>query len=167
VIALILGAAIGTAAPTALAAATSPSCGQSASTNGRQTTTRSAALKVLVPSGADELLVCRYRSLSTAQHAGASAGVIGSGLTRSAAEISQITRGLDAIQADRHIACPMYELLGSETVAFSYRSGPSVILSVEQGGCSDISNGHITRMGLDTPAPAEIQALIQPVRAGS
>jgi hypothetical protein len=122
---------------------------------------------VLVPPGADSLLVCRYRSGLISVQAGASVAVLGSGLTRSAGEISKITQGLDAIEADRRIACPMYELVGSETVTFAYRSGPSVTLTVELGGCSDISNGHVTRMGLDTPALAEIQALIRPVRAGS
>jgi hypothetical protein len=127
--------------------------------------TRPAALKVLVPKGADSLLVCRYGLIGGSKPAGP--GLTGAGLTRSAEQIAKITDGLDAIRAGRHLICPDFEVLGGETLTFAYHSGPSVILTINLGGCLDISNGHVTRAGLDAPVFSEIEALLRPLKSAA
>jgi hypothetical protein len=128
---------------------------------------RPAALKVLVPDGADSLIACRY-GLGTSNPSGTSGlRLTAAGHAGNAAEITRITDGLDAIKPSRHVICPDFEVLGGETVTFFYRSGPSVILTVNLGGCLQISNGHLTRPGIDAPVLSEIQALLRPVKAPS
>jgi hypothetical protein len=158
-IAVIAGVAIRTAAPAL--GATSPTCKATYSGNVNKPVMRAAALKVLVPHGADSLLVCRY-GLGTRGFT-----LTDAGLADTTDVVSRITDGLDAITASKHLICPDDELLGGETLTFSYRSGPDVLLTVNLGGCLQISNGHITRPGLDAPVLAELEALLRPVKAAA
>ncbi len=86
-------------------------------------------------------------------------GLRGIGVTADRATIEQFTRELDALKPTHGIYnCPFDD--DSEDLAwFNYDSGPSVLVTVDPGGCNEITNDHVKRLGLDKPVVAQIGAL--------
>jgi hypothetical protein len=72
---------------------------------------------------------------------------------------------MNAITASTKVICPESVFLGGETLTFFYRSGPSVILTVELGGsCLDVSNGYVTRPAVNAPLLSETKVFLRPVK---
>ncbi len=117
---------------------------------------------MLVPSGAEALVVCRYNGMN------ASAGepqfaLRGAGATSDRAEVARLVHELDAIPATHgSYNCP-YSDLSLDVATFSYRSGPSVAVTVDTGGCNELTNDHVQRLGLGRPVVRQITELARPV----
>lgn len=90
-------------------------------------------------------------------------GLLGVGVTADHTTIARLTDDLDALKPARGVfSCPMDD--GSQDVAaFSYPSGPSVVVTVGTNGCNNITNGHVRRLGLGKPVVAQLSALAKSV----
>ena len=102
----------------------------------------SASTLELVPPGATEVLLCRYRGLNPAA---AAHRLVRGKLIANAAEVTRLTKEMDGLpKTHGRIACPMDD--GSEFVAsFEYpHSGPATV-SIGLTGCRTVTNGRLTR----------------------
>lgn len=110
----------------------------------RSTTT--GAAKTLVPAGARQVLLCRYTGLGA--HPTPSRGgfrLIAHRRVTRLATVNRLAAGLDALKEPRGaVACPSDS--GAALIAFfRYRSGSDDPVTVKLGGCSPVTNGHLTR----------------------
>jgi hypothetical protein len=121
-------------------------------------TLRTGVRRTLVPPGAVSLTVCRYNGMN-ALGGTPQFGLRGIGVTSDRATIGQFTRELDALKPTHGIYnCP-FDDDSEDLVSFGYDSGASVLVTVDPGGCNEITNGHVKRLGLDKPVVAQIGAL--------
>ena len=164
-LALIVGTALAALAVSARASGSGSSSGSkslvcSLDDRGSQwpTTLRTGVRRTLVPAGAVSLTVCRYNGMNALGGA-PQFGLRGIGVTADRATIDKITRELDALKPTHGAySCPFDD--GSEdVVGFDYASAPNVVVTVDPGGCNEITNRHIRRLGLDQPVVAQIGAL--------
>ncbi|MGC9220173.1 MAG: carboxypeptidase-like regulatory domain-containing protein [Solirubrobacteraceae bacterium] len=148
------------------ATAAAPHCPASSRGVSMPSNPRPTASRVLAPGNANRLLVCRFQPALDGSTTGGY-GLIEQGQTTSHTLIATITRELDAIKSNHRLVCPLDLIAGTETVTLLYTHGPSVRLTVELGGCETISNGHLARPGLGSPALQQINGLLKPVGSRS
>ena len=125
------------------------------------TALRTGERRMLVPTGAISLTVCSYNGMNALGGA-PPWGLLGVGVTNDRSEIKRLTAALDAIKpTHRAYPCPMDD--GSDAIAtFGYGSPPGVVVKIGTGGCNAITNGHVQRLGLETPVVSQIEALAKP-----
>jgi len=127
------------------------------------TTLRTGVRKTLVPTGAASLTICRYNGMN-ATSSTPQFGLLGIGVTDRSTILRRLTRELDAIKPARGVySCP-FDDDSEDVMTFGYASAPSVVVTVDTGGCNEITNGHVKRLGLDKPVVGQIAALVKPVK---
>ena len=102
---------------------------------------RAGATRVLVPTGAVSVLVCRYSGLrSTTPFR-----LTSHGLVSDRASVGSLARGLDALRPFVGVFhCPAST--GAAIVAyFRYAAPPDDPVTVALDGCTSAGNGHLTR----------------------
>jgi hypothetical protein len=139
--ALVVALALG--ASTASAAGRPPTC-PLAKPSPSPVASRPGTATVLVPSGADALLLCRYSGLNGPGRAGR---LTRRRLVTTAPIVERLARELDAIAPtppDAVFSCPADD--GSEILAeFEYRAGAADPVTVDLTGCTTAINGHVIR----------------------
>jgi hypothetical protein len=124
---------------------------------------RTGVRRTLVPTGAVGLTVCRYNGMnatpSTPQF-----GLLGIGVTDRSTIVKRLTRELDAIKPAHGVySCP-FDDDSEDVMTFGYASAPGVVVTVDTGGCNEITNGQVKRLGLGKPVVGQIAALVTPVK---
>jgi len=119
-----------------------------------------AAKLMLVPDGAYEALICRYRGLNP-QPAQVRTLAYSRQLTRRAT-LRQLARQFNALKPwpgnGGTTSCPFGD--ASEVVAFfRYRRSPDDPVSAQLNGCRSVSNGQLGRDGLRDPGPRLLRHL--------
>lgn len=123
---------------------------------------RAGARIQLVPPGAATLTICGYNGINPSQHA-PQFGLTGTGATRTARVIDEITSAIDSLKpATGIVNCPI-DQRSQEVLTFSYPSGPPVVVAVDPGGCRQVDNGRLERLALGSPLATEVTALTTPV----
>lgn len=118
--------------------------------------------KILVPAGAVSLVVCRYNGMNALGGA-PQFGLRGVGASRDHSTIARITQELDALEPSHGAFSCAVDDDSQDVASFEYASGPSVVVTVDPGGCNPISNGHLHRLGLDKPVVSQIGDIAKPV----
>jgi len=125
--------------------------------------TRGGSRMTLVPSGAVQLLLCRYSGLNGPPPFPATTrfGLITERLLTSTSQVENLADALNALPAPSAyaISCPVDT--GERIIAyFVYRSGARNPVTVGLTGCQEVTNGHVLRNGLDAPAISQLESLV-------
>jgi hypothetical protein len=128
---------------------------------------RSGASASMAPSGAQQLLICRYSGFAEPGTNIGAFDLITSRQISDAAAVANLASELDAIPASGPypIACPA-DFGGTLVAYFGYSTAPDNPVSVALSGCQSISNGTLTRLGLDAPVVSQLSALVPSVSLG-
>ncbi len=123
--------------------------------------TRTGAKRVLVPSGALSVLLCRYSGLRSATPF----RLTSHGLISDRATVGSLARGLDSLRPFVGVFhCPAST--GAAIVAyFRYAAPPADPVTVSLDGCTSAGNGHITRNAA-TPAGERLLTQLKRLAAG-
>lgn len=138
-----------TAAPGSSSAQASAAC--AASSRAPVNSTRDGARDEVVPPGPTAVLLCRY---------GPRGARVREVSITSSTTVTELAARLNALpSASGAYACPSDE---GETITadFSYASGPENPVSIRLSGCQTVTNGHVTRLGLDHPVIGQAGRLI-------
>ncbi len=106
---------------------------------------------MLVPGSPQTLLVCRYDAAGSTSRPPARAGAL---RVRDPAVIARLARELDSLPPlPPRASCPVFGGR-SELFAFGYRGARRARVRLVMEGCVPVTNGRVTREGLDLPMRA-------------
>ncbi len=128
-------------------------------------TLRVGAGGVLVPAGATTLLVCRYTGMVEPPPDPTPAPAFALEAQRlivDGATVRSLAAQLDAIKpapSGVMFSCPAG--FGRDLIAeFGYPSGATDSVTIDTGGCNELSNGAVSRLGRDAHVIASLEALV-------
>ena len=126
--------------------------------------TRAGATTSMVPAGAKTLMICRYNGMN-AFGGVPQWGLRGKGATSDPATITALARALNALKPvprNEAFSCPSDDS-SSLLAFFGYASGASNPVTIDIGGCGNVTNGHLSRM-FGGAITQRMLALVKPVK---
>jgi hypothetical protein len=124
---------------------------------------RPGATTKLVPPTPVAVLLCHYTGMTEPAPLSIPAPAFtleSQRLVRSAQQASSLAAGLDALPPNKGVySCPAD--FGQEVIAwFRYASGVADPVTLQVGGCDGVTNGHVSRLGVDGSAVTKLMGLV-------